>query len=99
VYVYSFCARGSAEDRILDVLDKRIHLFELVIGEVDMILGRSTQEQEFEDRIFDIVARAQSEAEVASGFDALADELSRARSDYDKVRALDDALFRRDFET
>lgn len=99
VHVYSFCARGSAEDRILDVLDRRIHLFELVIGEVDLILGRSMEEQEFEDRIFDIFARAGSEAEVAAGFDALADELTRARADYEKVKALDDALFRRDFET
>jgi SNF2 family DNA or RNA helicase len=99
VHVYSFCAKGSAEDRILDVLDRRIHLFELVIGEVDMILGRSMQEQEFEDRVFEILTRAQNEAEVSSGFDALADELMRARSDYDKVQALDEALFRRDFET
>jgi superfamily II DNA/RNA helicase len=99
VHVYSFCARGSAEDRILDVLDRRIHLFELVIGEVDMILGRSMQEQEFEDRIFDIVARAQSDADVQSGFDALAEQLVKARTDYDKVQALDEALFRRDFET
>jgi SNF2 family DNA or RNA helicase len=99
VHVYSFCARGSAEDRILDVLDRRIHLFELVIGEVDMILGRSMQEQEFEDRIFDILARAQSDADVQSGFDALAEQLAKARTDYDKVQALDEALFRRDFET
>jgi SNF2 family DNA or RNA helicase len=99
VHVYSLCARGSAEDRIIDVLDRRIHLFELVIGEVDLILGRSMQEEEFETRIFEIFARAGSEAEVASGFDALADELTRARSEYEKVKALDDALFRRDFET
>jgi SNF2 family DNA or RNA helicase len=99
VHVYSFCAKGSAEDRILDVLDRRIHLFELVIGEVDMILGRSMQEQEFEDRIFDILARAQSDADVQSGFDALAEQLAKARTDYDKVQALDEALFRRDFET
>jgi SNF2 family DNA or RNA helicase len=99
VHVYSFCAQGSAEDRILDVLDRRIHLFELVIGEVDMILGRAMQDQDFEDRVFDIVARAQSEADVSLGFDALAEELARARSDYDKVQALDEALFRRDFET
>ncbi len=39
VRVFSLCARGSAEERILDVLDRRIHLFELVIGEVDLILG------------------------------------------------------------
>jgi SNF2 family DNA or RNA helicase len=99
VHVYSLCAQGSAEDRILDVLDRRIHLFELVIGEVDLILGRSMQEEEFEDRIFEIFARAQSESEIAQGFDALAEELSRGRSEYEKVKALDEALFRRDFET
>lgn len=33
------------------------------------------QEQEFEDRVFDILARARSEADVASGFDARLIEL------------------------
>ena len=99
VHVYSLCAKGSAEDRMLDVLDRRIHLFELVVGEIDMILGRSVQEQEFEDRIFDILAQAQSEADIDQGFAALAEELAKARADYGKVKALDDALFRRDFET
>lgn len=99
VHVYSLCAQGSAEDRILDVLDRRIHLFELVIGEVDMILGRSRDEQEFEERVFDIFARTKDDGEVTKGFDALADELTRARTDYEKVQALDAALFARDFET
>ena len=99
VHVYSLCARGSVEDRMLDVLDRRIHLFELVIGEVDLILGRSLDKQEFEDRIFDIVARAADDAEVERGFDTLAEELARARGDYEKVKTLDSALFRRDFET
>jgi SNF2 family DNA or RNA helicase len=99
VHVYSFCARGSAEDRILDVLDRRVHLFELIVGEVDLILGRSMEEQEFEERIFDIFARAKSDAELDAGFDQLASDLTRARADYEKVQALDQALFRRDFET
>jgi SNF2 family DNA or RNA helicase len=46
VRVFSLCARGSAEERILDVLDRRIHLFELVIGEVDLILGRALDEKD-----------------------------------------------------
>ncbi len=57
------------------------------------------QEQELEDRIFEIFARANSESDIAGSFDALADELTRARSEHEKVKALDDALFRRDFET
>jgi SNF2 family DNA or RNA helicase len=51
VRVFSLCARGSAEERILDVLDRRIHLFELVIGEVDLILGSALDEKEFDARI------------------------------------------------
>ena len=38
VRAFSLCSRGSAEERILEVLDMRI-LFELVVGEVDLILG------------------------------------------------------------
>ncbi len=98
VRVFSLCARGSAEERILDVLDRRIHLFELVIGEVDLILGRALDEKEFDDRIFEIYERGRSEAEVSAGFEGLADELAAARGHYEKVKAFDEALFRRDFE-
>jgi SNF2 family DNA or RNA helicase len=98
VQVVSLCARGSAEERILDVLDRRIHLFELVIGEMDLILGRALEEKEFDARIFEIYERARSEAEVAERFEGLAGELAEARGHYEKVKAFDQALFRRDFE-
>jgi superfamily II DNA/RNA helicase len=99
VRVFSLCAKGTAEERILEVLERRIHLFELVIGEVDLILGKALDEREFEDRIFEIYARTTGEAEVAAGFEQLASELESARAQYERVKALDEALFRRDFET
>ncbi len=40
VTIYNLCATGCAEDYILEVLDKKINMFELVIVEIDMILGR-----------------------------------------------------------
>jgi SNF2 family DNA or RNA helicase len=91
--------RERLRELLVDVLDRRIHLFELVIGEVDLILGRALDEKEFDERIFDIYERSRTEAEVADGFDGLADELAAARGHYDKVKAFDEALFRRDFET
>jgi len=99
VHVFSLCARGSAEDRILDVLERRIHLFELVVGEVDMIMGPATEEKEFEQRIFDIYAATTTDDQVEQGFDQLANELEAARSKYDNVKALDEALFGRDYES
>jgi len=99
VQVFNLCGKGSAEERILDVLDRRIHLFELVVGEVDLILGRTMDEREFEDRVFDIYANSADEKDLDNGFARLGDEMESARSRYDKVKALDDALFRRDYET
>ncbi len=99
VRVFSLCSQGSAEERILDVLHRRIHLFELVIGEVDLILGHALDEKDFEERIFEIYARAQSEAQIEAGFERLAEDLELARGQYERVKAFDEALFRRDFET
>lgn len=99
VQIFNLCGRGSAEERILDILDRRIHLFELVVGEVDLILGRAMEEREFEDRILDIYANSKDENGVERGFENLGDELDAARQQYDKVKALDDALFQRDYET
>jgi SNF2 family DNA or RNA helicase len=99
VHIFSLCAAQSAEERILDVLDRRIHLFELVVGEVDLILGRALGEKEFDEQVFDIYASAPDEAALQQRFEALADELARARQGYEQVKALDEKLFAEDFET
>ena len=39
VSVFNFHVKGTIESRILDVLEKRIHLFEGAIGELEPILG------------------------------------------------------------
>jgi SNF2 family DNA or RNA helicase len=99
VHIFSLCAAQSAEERILEVLDRRIHLFELVVGEVDLILGRALGEKEFDERVFDIYASAPDEAALHQQFEALADELEKARRGYERVKALDEKLFAEDFET
>jgi SNF2 family DNA or RNA helicase len=98
VRVFNLCARGTAEDRVLDVLDRRLHLFELVVGEMDMVLGNLGDERDLEERILEIYATAQGDEDVARGFERIAYELAVARRQYERVRAVDEALFRRDFE-
>ncbi len=99
VRVYNLCARGTVEERVLDVLDRRVHLFELVVGEMDMVLGNLADERDLEERILALYAESRAESEIESGFDRIAEELLRARGVYEKARALDDALFGKDFET
>jgi superfamily II DNA or RNA helicase len=99
VRVFNLCAKGTVEDRVLDVLDRRLHLFELVVGELDMVIGNLSDERDLEERILALYAESKSESEIDTGFDRIADELARARGHYERSRALDEALFRRDFET
>ena len=97
VHIYNFCTTGSIEDHILDVLDKKINMFELIIGEMDMILGRLRGEKEFDDMVYDIWVQNQDEAGRRKAFNALATRLKRARSDYEVSKELDEKLFREDF--
>lgn len=98
VRVYNLCAKGTAEERLLDVLDRRVHLFELVVGEMDMVLGNVVEQQDLEDRVLSIYAASRDEGQIAAGFDAIAEELARARGQYEQVKALDHALFGKEFE-
>ena len=90
-------AAGTIEDYLLDLLDRKVNMFELVIGEMDMILGELTEERDFEDLLFDVWARARDETEVRAGMEQLGETLEQARSSYQRTRDYDDALFGQDF--
>lgn len=98
VRVYNLCAKGTAEERLLDVLDRRVHLFELVVGEMDMVLGNVVEQQDLEERVLSIYAASRDEEQIAAGFDAIADDLARARGQYEHVKTLDQELFGKEFE-
>lgn len=98
VRVFNLCAKGTAEDRVLEVLDRRLQLFQLVVGEMDMVLGALTDDRDLETRILALYAESRGESEIAAGFDQIANELAAARGIYERSRELDEALFKRDFE-
>jgi SNF2 family DNA or RNA helicase len=98
VHVYNLCAANTAEHHILEVLDRRINMFELVIGEVDLVLGQTKSETEFEDRILDIYGQSQNDHEITNAFESLGDELLAARQQYDKIKRLDSEIFANDYE-
>ncbi len=98
VEVTNLACAGTAEERILEVLDRRVNLFELVVGEMDLLLGDLTDEREFEDRVFDIYARSAADVDVEAGFRDLTEKLLAARGRLEKTKALDAALFGEDYE-
>jgi SNF2 family DNA or RNA helicase len=98
VHVYNLCSANTAEHHILDVLDRRINMFELVIGEVDLVLGQTKSETEFEDRILDIYGHSRNHQDITTAFERLGDELLEARQRYAKIKQLDSEIFANDYE-
>jgi len=98
VVVHNLCAVGSAEEYILEILDKKINMFELVIGEIDMILGRIRGEREFSEMVYDIWVQSDSAEERRKGFGRLAAQLVRNKNGYLKTRELDEKLFGETYE-
>ncbi|MFH1122469.1 MAG: SNF2-related protein [Pseudomonadota bacterium] len=98
VFIYNLCASGSIEERILDILDRKINMFEMVIGEVDMILGRISEDHNFSDMIYDIWVDSATDGDLEKGFAQLAARLKRARTAYEKTKELDEKLFGENYE-
>jgi superfamily II DNA or RNA helicase len=98
VEIVNLCAAGTAEERILGVLDRRVNLFELVVGEMDLLLGDLEDEREFGDRVYDIIATSSTDADMDRGFVELGDLLARARERLNRVKAVDEAIFRDELE-
>jgi len=98
VMIYNLCAAGSVEDYILEVLDKKINMFEMVIGEIDMIMGRVKDEREFSEMVYDIWVNSSSEKEREKSFDQLASRLKRSKTLYKKTKELDEKLFGENYE-
>jgi superfamily II DNA or RNA helicase len=99
VFVFNLVAAGTIEEEILRVLDEKINMFELVVGEVEGILGRlGDDEQEFAELVLDLYAGAADEGDARRRFDALAERMLGARKEHERVKALETRLFGRDLE-
>jgi superfamily II DNA or RNA helicase len=98
VFVFNLVSRGTLEEQVLKLLDEKISMFELVIGEVGAILGDIEEEGDFAELVLDAWLQT-TEAGRTEAFDAIGRRLDDARRQHEGAKALDDALFGEDFET
>ena len=92
VLLTNLVARGTIEEQVLRVLEAKINLFELVVGELDMILGRVADDFDFESTVFDAFVQSGDDAEFTERMEAIGDDLARARTGYLASRAALDGL-------
>jgi SNF2 family DNA or RNA helicase len=97
VFVFNFCQSDSVEEQLLRVLHDKINMFELVVGEMDAILG-TLDEGDFAALVLDLWLNGRGAGRVEQPFDELASRLIAAKKEYSEAKRLDEALFQRDFE-
>ena len=98
VFVFNLVTAGTIEEQVLGLLEEKISMFELVIGEVGAILGSVDEEREFPDLVLDAWLET-SDAARADAFVALGERLDAARRQHEDAKDLDEQLFGQDFET
>jgi SNF2 family DNA or RNA helicase len=91
VLVVNLWAPQTVEAYLLDLLDRKIHMFELVVGELDLILGQLDERRSFEDLMMEIWTLRRAE-ERSAALGRLGDSLVKARAAYDRVREQNDQV-------
>ena len=93
VYIFNFAAENTIESYILDVLDAKINMFELVVGEIDMLLGNLNDRRDFADIVMDIWVNSQTQKELEEEMEKFGEELVAARKQYTSIKNYDSRLF------
>ena len=98
VFIFNFCLKDSIEEYILRILHDKINMFELVVGEIETILGNVDDEFDFSEIVMDIWLKHQAKPELDTAFDSLAHNLLKAKDQYRQTQELDEQIFGEDFE-
>jgi hypothetical protein len=97
VEIYNLVQAGTLQAHLLEILQEKLNLFDLVVGETGLILGERFTSEDFEEEIF---RRWQdSGGDFAGALKDLGEELSRSRAGLEEIKQLDETLFAHDYES
>jgi len=98
VFIFNFCLKDSIEEYILRILHDKINMFELVVGEIETILGQVDDEFDFSEVVMELWLKHQAKPQLDTAFDQLADNLLKAKDKYRETSELEQQIFGEDFE-
>jgi SNF2 family DNA or RNA helicase len=93
VRVVNLVSRGTVESYVLEILDRKIRMFELVVGEMEEILGAWQMQGSFEDEVFRRWTESSAPRVRKRRFTELAQHLVTARKLYQQQRDSQSMLF------
>ena len=78
VHIVNLAAAGTIESYILELLDRKIKLFELVVGELDLILGEFGGGHTFEGRLAAEWLAAENETDFARRVETIGADIEKS---------------------
>jgi SNF2 family DNA or RNA helicase len=93
IVVYNLVAKDTIEYYILDLLDRKINMFELVVGEVDAILGDIEEKEDFSELVMKAWVNSKTKEDVETELDQIGEVLLKNKEKLAKQRELNETLF------
>lgn len=84
VQIYNLSTKGTIEEHILRLLHEKINMFEMVIGQLDVILERFEKGSSLEKSLYKIMLESSSNDEIARKVDSLGQSLDHIRTELDE---------------
>jgi SNF2 family DNA or RNA helicase len=75
VFIYNLYTQDTVEAHLLRLLDEKVRMFEMVIGDSERVISKLCRGKSFEARIMDLVLHADSHEQLAQGFQDLGAEI------------------------
>lgn len=93
VHIINLSAKDTIESYVLELLDKKINLFRLIIGELEMILGNMHSKRTLEQIIIDIVTMSPNQDAMRRKFKTLGNKLEKALQSHTDITKAQEEIF------
>jgi len=93
VLIVNLSLKDTVEDYVLKILYDKIRLFEVAIGEMDLILSELESGESLEKQVFEILAKSKNRATQKRKLASLKRKLSQGVQEAEKVKKFDAEVF------
>ncbi|MGB0652525.1 MAG: SNF2-related protein [Thermoplasmatota archaeon] len=95
VVILNLAIADTIEDYVLQVLYEKIKLFEVAIGEMDLILSEINESGGLEKRILDAIMTSEKDEDVKDSLTKVNREVKRSKVKADEIKELDASVFQK----
>ncbi|PCJ20586.1 MAG: hypothetical protein COB02_03435 [Candidatus Cloacimonadota bacterium] len=97
VFILNLCTVGTIEEHIVNLLSRKIRLFERIVGELEMIVGYLSSDlkelESLDRKIMDIIVKYKHPEEQSQQIDHLGNFFTNAGNKYEEAKEVQEYVF------